>query len=114
MVNRMKNEMKMEFDAISANEAFARVRQDFQIIHERFHKHKPHTGTEGKELRVTVIDKGCGIEDVAQAMEPMSLATWSRNACFGCKEICKGDRKALRIPSADRGTYGRRRVRRGS
>lgn len=25
MVIRMKNEMKMEFDAISANEAFARV-----------------------------------------------------------------------------------------
>ena len=95
----MKNEMKMEFDAISANEAFARVAvaafvseldptleevSDIKtavseavtnaIIH-------GYDGIEGGKvnirclieqdvLHVEVMDKGNGIEDIEKAMEP--------------------------------------------
>jgi len=100
MVIRMKNEMKMEFDAISANEAFARVAvaafvseldptleevSDIKtavseavtnaIIH-------GYDGIEGGKvnirclieqdvLHVEVVDKGNGIEDIEKAMEPL-------------------------------------------
>ena len=96
----MKNEMKMEFDAISANEAFARVAvaafvseldptleevSDIKtavseavtnaIIH-------GYDGIEGGKvnirclieqdvLHVEVMDKGNGIEDIEKAMEPL-------------------------------------------
>ena len=93
------NEMKLEFDSRSCNEGFARVAvaafmtqmnptleevADVKtalseavtnsIVHGyegEVQKIIVECRIEGKELRVTVIDKGCGIEDVAQAMEPM-------------------------------------------
>ena len=49
----MKNQMRLEFDSISANEAFARVT------------------TEEEWLKLTVEDQGVGIADVEKAMEPL-------------------------------------------
>ena len=95
----MKNQMKLEFDSISENEALARVTvaafltqvnptlEDVAdvktavseavtnaIIHG--YEGQVHTVTliarlDGSELEVEVIDKGVGIPDIARAMEPM-------------------------------------------
>ena len=85
------NEMKLEFDSRSCNEGFARVAvaafmtqmnptleevADVKTALSEAVTNSIVHGYEGEvqkiiELRVTVIDKGCGIEDVAQAMEPM-------------------------------------------
>lgn len=96
----MKNEMKMEFDAVSANEAFARVSvaafmtsldptleevSDVKtavseavtnaIIHgyDGIENGKVviHCQIEKDVLHIEVIDKGKGIEDIEQAMEPL-------------------------------------------
>lgn len=98
--NGMKNEMSMEFDAVSANEAFARVAvaafvseldptleeiSDVKtavseavtnaIIHgyEDIEEGKVRIccRIEKDVLHVEVIDKGRGIEDVERAMEPL-------------------------------------------
>ena len=96
----MKNEMKMEFDAISANESFARVAvaafvseldptleeiSDIKtavseavtnaIIHGydglANGKVKLHCLLEGDVIHIEVADEGKGIADVEQAMEPL-------------------------------------------
>ncbi|MBR6771284.1 MAG: anti-sigma F factor [Lachnospiraceae bacterium] len=96
----MKNEMKLEFDAISANESFARVAvaaffaeldptleeiSDVKtavseavtnaIIHGyegmEDKKVRLHCIIDDKVLQVEVVDEGHGIEDVDKAMEPM-------------------------------------------
>lgn len=96
----MKNEMKMEFDAVSANEAFARVSvaafitsldptleeiSDVKtavseavtnaIIHgyDGIEDGKViiHCQIEKDVLHIDVIDKGKGIEDIERAMEPL-------------------------------------------
>ena len=96
----MKNEMKMEFDAISTNEAFARVAvaafvseldptleeiSDIKtavseavtnaIIHGyegiENGKVKLHCVINKDVLQVEVIDNGKGIEDIEKAMEPL-------------------------------------------
>ena len=96
----MKNEMKMEFDAISANESFARVAvaafvseldptleeiSDIKtavseavtnaIIHGydglANGKVKLHCLLEGDAIHIEVADEGKGIADVEQAMEPL-------------------------------------------
>ena len=96
----MKNEMKMEFDAISANESFARVAvaafvseldptleeiSDIKtavseavtnaIIHGydglANGKMTLHCLLEGDVIHIEVADEGKGIADVEQAMEPL-------------------------------------------
>ncbi len=95
----MKNQMKLEFDSISENEAFARVTvaafltqanptleevADVKtavseavtnaIIHgygEEVHTITMLARLKGQILEVEVIDRGVGIPDVAKAMEPM-------------------------------------------
>ena len=96
----MKNEMKMEFDAISANESFARVAvaafvseldptleeiSDIKtavseavtnaIIHGydglANGKVKLHCLLEGDVIHIEVADEGKGVADVEQAMEPL-------------------------------------------
>ncbi len=99
IVNGMTNEMKLEFDSRSANEAFARVTvasfmtqlnptleevSDVKtavseavtnaIIHgyeNHVNKIKIFAGIEGKTLRLEITDRGVGIPDVKQAMEPL-------------------------------------------
>ena len=100
MVIRMKNEMKMEFDAISANEAFARVAvaafvseldptleevSDIKtavseaVTNAIIHGYDDMDGgkvnircvIEQDVLHVEVMDKGKGIEDIEKAMEPL-------------------------------------------
>lgn len=95
----MKNQMKLEFDSISENEAFARVTvaafltqanptleevADVKtavseavtnaIIHgygEEVHTVTMLARLKGQVFEVEVIDRGVGISDVAKAMEPM-------------------------------------------
>lgn len=95
----MKNQMKLEFDSISENEAFARVTvaafltqanptleevADVKtavseavtnaIIHgygEEVHTITMLARLKGQVFEVEVIDRGVGIPDVAKAMEPM-------------------------------------------
>ena len=99
IVNGMTNEMKLEFDSRSANEAFARVTvasfmtqlnptleevSDVKtavseavtnaIIHgyeNHVNKIQIFAGIEGKTLRLEISDRGVGIPDVKQAMEPL-------------------------------------------
>lgn len=99
IVNGMTNEMKLEFDSRSANEAFARVTvasfmtqlnptleevSDVKtavseavtnaIIHgyeNHVNKIQIFAGVEGKTLRLEITDRGVGIPDVKQAMEPL-------------------------------------------
>lgn len=99
IVNGMTNEMKLEFDSRSANEAFARVTvasfmtqlnptleevSDVKtavseavtnaIIHgyeNHVNKIQIFAGIEGKTLRLEISDRGTGIPDVKQAMEPL-------------------------------------------
>ncbi len=99
IVNGMTNEMKLEFDSRSANEAFARVTvasfmtqlnptleevSDVKtavseavtnaIIHgyeNHVNKIQIFAGIEGKTLRLEITDRGVGILDVKQAMEPL-------------------------------------------
>ena len=99
IINGMTNEMKLEFDSRSANEAFARVTvasfmtqlnptleevSDVKtavseavtnaIIHgyeNHVNKIKIFAGIEGKTLRLEITDRGVGIPDVKQAMEPL-------------------------------------------
>lgn len=95
----MDNEMKVEFDAISTNEAFARVAvaafmtplnptleeiADVKtavseavtnaIIHgyeKRKGKINLHCWLEGQKLHIEVWDEGKGIADIPRAMEPL-------------------------------------------
>ena len=95
----MRNEMRLEFDSISANEAFARVTvaafmtqmnpsmeevADVKtavseavtnaIIHGylgEVHKIVITVEIEDDWLRITVEDKGTGIADIEKAMEPL-------------------------------------------
>ena len=95
----MKNAMKLEFDSISANEAFARVTVSAfmaqmnpsmeevadvktavseavtnAIIHGyegRVHKVVIAGEIEGDLLTLQVMDQGVGIQDVEKAMEPL-------------------------------------------
>ena len=97
--NGMKNEMILEFDAVSQNESFARVAvaafiapynptleelSDVKtavseavtnaIIHgyeEREGKVRVICCIQERQLQVTVEDQGLGIEDVGRAMEPL-------------------------------------------
>ncbi len=99
IINGMTNEMKLEFDSRSANEAFARVTvasfmtqlnptleevSDVKtavseavtnaIIHgyeNHVNKIQIFAGIEGKTLRLEITDRGVGIPDVKQAMEPL-------------------------------------------
>ena len=96
---RTNNEMKVEFDSIPQNERFARVvvgaffaqldptleeicdvktavseAVTNSIIHgynNEVEKINIHCTIKGKEIEVEIMDTGCGIYDVAQAMEPM-------------------------------------------
>ena len=95
----MKNEMKLEFDSISANEAFARVTAaafmaqmnpsmeevaDVKtavseavtnaIIHGyqgEVHKITLSGRIDGQQLELEISDRGVGIPDVKKAMEPL-------------------------------------------
>lgn len=97
--NKMKNEMKLEFDALSMNESFARVAvasfmavldptleevSDVKtavseavtnaIIHGYENKNGKVIITcllEGDVLHISVSDKGQGIADIEKAMEPL-------------------------------------------
>ena len=99
MKNIVKNTMKVEFDSISANEAFARVAvaaflaqlnpsveevADVKtavseavtnaIIHGyggEVHKITIYAEVEGKVLTLWIADQGVGIADIEKAMEPM-------------------------------------------
>ena len=99
IVNGMTNEMKLEFDSRSANEAFARVTvasfmtqlnptleevSDVKtavseavtnaIIHgyeNHVNKVRIYAGIEGRTLHLEVSDRGVGIPDVKKAMEPL-------------------------------------------
>ena len=94
-----KNEMKLEFDSSSANEAFARVTvasfmtqlnptleevSDVKtavseavtnaIIHgyeNHVNKVQIYAGIEGRTLHLEISDRGVGIPDVKKAMEPL-------------------------------------------
>ena len=94
-----KNEMKLEFDSRSANEAFARVTvasfmtqlnptleevSDVKtavseavtnaIIHgyeNHVNKVRIYAGIEGRTLHLEISDRGVGIPDVKKAMEPL-------------------------------------------
>ena len=95
----MENEMKLEFDSRSANEAFARVTvasfmtqlnptleevSDVKtavseavtnaIIHgyeNHVNKVRIYAGIEGRTLHLEISDRGVGIPDVKKAMEPL-------------------------------------------
>lgn len=97
--NGMKEEMKFEFDAISENEGLARVviaafltrldptleqLQDVKtavseavtnaVIHgyeEKGGKIQMTASLENGQLEITIEDKGVGIENVSQAMQPL-------------------------------------------
>lgn len=99
IVNGMTNEMKLEFDSRSANEAFARVTvasfmtqlnptleevSDVKtavseavtnaIIHgyeNHVNKVRIYAGIEGRTLHLEISDRGVGIPDVEKAMEPL-------------------------------------------
>lgn len=99
IINGMTNEMKLEFDSRSANEAFARVTvasfmtqlnptleevSDVKtavseavtnaIIHgyeNHVNKIQIFAGIEGRTLRLEISDQGVGIPDVKKAMEPL-------------------------------------------
>lgn len=99
IVNGMINEMKLEFDSRSANEAFARVTvasfmtqlnptleevSDVKtavseavtnaIIHgyeNHVNKVRIYAGIEGRTLHLEISDRGVGIPDVKKAMEPL-------------------------------------------
>ena len=99
IVNGMTNEMKLEFDSRSANEAFARVTvasfmtqlnptleevSDVKtavseavtnaIIHgyeNHVNKGRIYAGIEGRTLHLEISDRGVGIPDVKKAMEPL-------------------------------------------
>lgn len=99
IINGMTNEMKLEFDSRSANEAFARVTvasfmtqlnptleevSDVKtavseavtnaIIHgyeNHVNKIQIFAGIEGRTLRLEISDRGVGIPDVKKAMEPL-------------------------------------------
>lgn len=99
IVNGMTNEMKLEFDSRSANEAFARVTvasfmtqlnptleevSDVKtavseavtnaIIHgyeNHVNKVRIYAGIEGRTLHLEISDWGVGIPDVKKAMEPL-------------------------------------------
>lgn len=99
IVNGMTNEMKLEFDSRSANEAFARVTvasfmaqlnptleevSDVKtavseaVTNSIIHGYENHVnkimifaGIEGKTLRLEISDRGVGIPDVKKAMEPL-------------------------------------------
>ena len=99
IVNGMTNEMKLEFDSRSANEAFARVTvasfmtqlnptleevSDVKtavseavtnaIIHgyeNHVNKVRIYAGIEGWTLHLEISDRGVGIPDVKKAMEPL-------------------------------------------
>lgn len=99
IVNGMTNEMKLEFDSRSANEAFARVTvasfmtqlnptleevSDVKtavseavtnaIIHgyeNHVNKVQIYVGIEGRTLHLEISDRGVGIPDVKKAMEPL-------------------------------------------
>ena len=93
------NEMKLEFDSISSNEGFARVAvaafltqldptleevADVKtavseaVTNSIIHGYEEKGGTiymecsyEGQKIKIQVMDKGVGIEDVEQAREPL-------------------------------------------
>ena len=99
IVNGMTNEMKLEFDSRSCNEAFARVTvasfmtqlnptleevSDVKtavseavtnaIIHgyeNHVNKVQIYAGIEGRTLHLEISDRGVGIPDVKKAMEPL-------------------------------------------
>ena len=99
IVNGMTNEMKLEFDSRSANEAFARVTvasfmtqlnptleevSDVKtavseavtnaIIHgyeNHVNKVRIYAGIEGRTLHLEISDRGVGIPEVKKAMEPL-------------------------------------------
>lgn len=99
IVNGMTNEMKLEFDSRSANEAFARVTvasfmtqlnptleevSDVKtavseavtnaIIHgyeNHVNKVQIYAGIEVRTLHLEISDRGVGIPDVKKAMEPL-------------------------------------------
>ena len=99
IVNGMTNEMKLEFDSRSANEAYARVTvasfmtqlnptleevSDVKtavseavtnaIIHgyeNHVNKVQIYAGIEGRTLHLEISDRGVGIPDVKKAMEPL-------------------------------------------
>ena len=99
IVNGMTNEMKLEFDSRSANEAFARVTvasfmtqlnptleevSDVKtavseavtnaIIHgyeNHVNKVQIYAGIEERTLHLEISDRGVGIPDVKKAMEPL-------------------------------------------
>ena len=97
IVNGMTNEMKLEFDSRSANEAFARVTvasfmtqlnptleevsdvktavsEANAIIHgyeNHVNKVQIYAGIEGRTLHLEISDRGVGIPDVKKAMEPL-------------------------------------------
>ena len=99
IVNGMTNEMKLEFDSRSANEAFARVTvasfmtqlnptleevSDVKtavseavtnaIIHgyeNHVNKVRIYAGIEGRTLHLEISDRCVGIPDVNKAMEPL-------------------------------------------
>ena len=99
IINGMTNEMKLEFDSRSANEAFARVTvasfmtqlnptleevSDVKtavseaVTNAIIHGYENHVnkirivaGIEGKTLRLEISDRGIGIPDVKKAMEPL-------------------------------------------
>ena len=99
IVNGMTNEMKLEFDSRSANEAFARVTvasfmtqlnptleevSDVKtavseaVTNAIIHGYKNHVnkvqiyaGIEGRTLHLEISDRGVGIPDVKKAMEPL-------------------------------------------
>ena len=91
IVNGMTNEMKLEFDSRSANEAFARVtvasfmtqlnptlEEVSDVTNAIIHGYENHVnkvqiyaGIEGRTLHLEISDRGVGIPDVKKAMEPL-------------------------------------------
>ena len=99
IVNGMTNEMKLEFDSRSANEAFARVtvasfmtqlnptleevsdvktavseavtNAIIQGYENHVNKVQIYAGIEGRTLHLEISDRGVGIPDVKKAMEPL-------------------------------------------
>ena len=99
IVNGMTNEMKLEFDSRSANEAFARVtvasfmtqlnptleevsdvktavseavtNAIIQGYENHVNKVRIYAGIEGRTLHLEISDRGVGIPDVKKAMEPL-------------------------------------------
>ena len=85
------NSMKLQFVSRSANEGFARTAVSEAVTNCIVHAYADQLGTvyisadlyEGGKVVIRIRDKGCGIPDVDQAMEPLFTTGGEERAGLG-------------------------------